>query len=690
MSTSPDSLLTLKQLLHREQAFFDIEWQKIKSFQKDSYDSIKKLIFLTRKVYSLHLSIVEQMKTGAVIPVPDLITLSKNFPSGFTATQQRAYQNAIATVKDPKQIQNTVDGISKFLTEHPESENYIVFSFIPALFSCFWSDYEIESYIEFFKTFDPKFYPILTKSILVHQSFYVFLDSVRIDAEIILQEQRPLRDLIGLFSNRSFLFPISLRQILNDVKDAKEFFVKSILEPVLLNPSLYGLLPCIETKTFEYMVPQIEECSEIIDSLITDIATAKNYVRTQPNEEKLKTVLMKNEKLIYLLKDDCRIITSILNRDIEIPTTDDVFQIPYQREKNFENDENDEKSDTEEQNDPFESLIRSLIISLDVSKPRGSFLETLEYAVALRTGPTRLQCELQLDELRQMMEMNKASNDVNYYINLLKEKYDQRMAHRQQTLSGKINTDSFKILFTQSQQCIEYLNQKKDNLILLEWDKTEHLFDQLNIPELNQKPAAFLESFEFLINSFKTFVDKNKIVITQERFLPLLYTRLTKCISLQTFNEFHPNYVEMDKKISDMITNHKDELISMNSQKWLERFQNDPTLLGLAQDCLRRASEETTSVSIMVWIDKALNSLQFLLSFYGFKEIGADVLVPASIFLFILVNPSKTSSMAAYLEHTILCDEMGLIPITPSMQYYATLVNSVAKWFREKVEELKL
>lgn len=686
MSTITEDLLALRQLLHREQAFFDIELQKIKLFQKDSYDSIKKLIFLTRKVYSLHLSIIEQMKTGSLISVPDLITLTKNFPSGFTATQQRAYQNSISTIKDTNNLENSAKEVSKYLKEHPESENYILFSLIPALFSCFWSEQEVECYIDFFNAFDPEFHPLLTKVLLVHQSFYVFLDSVRIDAESVLQDQKQLSELIEIFSKRSFLFPKSLRMLLNR-ENRKQYFVESILKPVLINPSLYGLVPCIESKTFEYMLPQIDECGEIIEKFIESVATAKNYIRIHPNEQNLYSVLSKNEQLIYLFKEDCKLLVEILNRDTEIPKTDDVFQIPYKRERNFSEDAGDERNELEDQSDPFESLIRSLVIRLDFTKPRGGFIETIEYAVALQTGPARLQCELQFDELRQMMKVKNSPNDIPYYIQLLRNKYDERMAHRQATLSGKITKDSFKILFTQCSQATEFLYQKKDNLILSDWDNAVHPFDEADKQTLNLNPQFFLQTFTDLINKFKAHVDANKLVISQERFLPLLYARLTKVVSLSSFVDSHPDTAKLDERISKVIKEHKEKLIQMNSQSWLEKFQENPSLLGLSADCLSRAADEDISLNIMYWIDKSLNALQYLLSFYGFKEIGADILVPASIFLFILVNPPRICSIAAYLEHTILSDELGVFPISPSLQYWATLANSVSKWFREKITE---
>ena len=76
---SEKDLGILRQLLHREQAFFDVEEQQAKFSKTNLFDSIKKLIFETRKVFSLHLSIIEETKTGDLFQFPDLTIPSNAF-----------------------------------------------------------------------------------------------------------------------------------------------------------------------------------------------------------------------------------------------------------------------------------------------------------------------------------------------------------------------------------------------------------------------------------------------------------------------------------------------------------------------------------------------------------------------------------------------------------------------------------
>ena len=124
---SETDLGILRQLLHREQAFFDVEEQQAKLSKTNLFDSIKKLIFETRKVFSLHLSIIEEAKTGDLLQFPDL-TIPSNCtaPSFFNSAVIRPYQSIITSL-----LQNNdflVSTFSNYIQANPNMEDYVVFS----------------------------------------------------------------------------------------------------------------------------------------------------------------------------------------------------------------------------------------------------------------------------------------------------------------------------------------------------------------------------------------------------------------------------------------------------------------------------------------------------------------------------------------------------------------------------------
>ena len=276
-----EELGILRQLLHREQAFFDIEMQQAKLFEKDSYDSIRNLIFLTRQVFSLHLSVLEQRKTGTPIDVPDLAQLTKQLPQGFSTTQQRAFQNAIVEMKDG-QLSDLANKITTYLASNPNDENYIVFSLLPALFSCLWSQEESNAFIDLLLYFSPKLRPSMTRLLLVHQSFFVFLSSIQADAGTALAEKAPLQTILNLIKSRSFLFPSTLRTLMSRTEDPVEFFIECIMKQIFTKPALYGLVPSSEVNTFEYLIPTIEENKSDVIQLVQFLKDSTNTIQMLP------------------------------------------------------------------------------------------------------------------------------------------------------------------------------------------------------------------------------------------------------------------------------------------------------------------------------------------------------------------------------------------------------------------------
>ena len=97
---SETDLGILRQLLHREQAFFDVEEQQAKLSKTNLFDSIKKLIFETRKVFSLHLSIIEEAKTGDLLQFPDLTIPSNcSFFFQFSCNPSISINNYFSSAK---------------------------------------------------------------------------------------------------------------------------------------------------------------------------------------------------------------------------------------------------------------------------------------------------------------------------------------------------------------------------------------------------------------------------------------------------------------------------------------------------------------------------------------------------------------------------------------------------------------
>ncbi|OHS98816.1 hypothetical protein TRFO_01878 [Tritrichomonas foetus] len=679
---SGDSQLgILRQLLDREQAFFDIEHQQAKLFEKDSFNSIKQLVFLTRKVYSLHLSVLEQSRTGQPIDVPDLSELSGSLPQGYSATHQRSFQTAVSSLlATPSSL---AEPLSKYIDENPDQENYVVFSLIPALFSCLWSLEEANRFVDLLLEFPSKHYPSLTRLLLVHPSFFVFLSSIQSDvARLLGSEKLELCSLIDLFMSRLFLFPASLRSLITKTSDPINFFTECVLKPILSKPSLYGLVPSNEFRTFESLLNNFETGQ--IERIVNALKNQENTIQMQPSENTLASVIAANEQLIYLLKDDCVIIQKITNSDIITPQSEGVYQVPCKRVVNVPQIK---ASNSVFDIDPFESLLRALVIQLDVSHSEANIIDTLDAALMLHAGASRLQFELRLDEFKQMKKQRNAPDDVSYYVQLLTSAYEQRMKHRKATLSNSTASDVFKVQHLQSSQAVQFLMETRQMTFFSMWVETGPFKNiEAKIPEFCSNRKSFATTYKNLINQFMAFAEEKKLNIKKDQFIPIVYNRLTQIMTLSAFQKHHPELVELDKKIHEMISNNKEQLYSSNQLPFLQAFKDDPKLMGLAADHLKRAFDEDSAIPIAEWIDRALSALIHVLSFQGYKEIGADHWLPMTLILFIHVNPPNVASVASYM-HQFLLELPDSIPISQSIEYNMTMTHSAASYFQRELEK---
>lgn len=694
MSVSDSDLSLLRQQLHREQAFFDIELQQAKLFEKDSFDSIKSLIFATRKVYSLHLSVLEQLTSSPdknVSEVPDLTILSKSMPKEFSPTHQRAFQTAINNLISD--LKSTSEIVSKYLEEHEEKTNYIVFSLLPALFSCLWSQEETERFIEFFLLLNPKFYKTVSRILLVNPSFFVFLSSIQTDAIHLInkEEGSKLNELLELFESRSFLFPGSVRELLSRINQPKEFFIESILKPLLEKPALYGLLPFMETRTFNFMKEEINKEEEKINKLVEQLKGSGSTIQMQPSENTLKSVLKAHEQLIYLLLSDTIIIEDICHIELSQFTTEGLYQIPAKRVTIIKGtDEEDKKesniNSTEE--DPLEALLRSLVIQLDVSRAGRTIEDTLDSALMLHAGASRLQFELRIDEFKQMKKQLNKPDEVGYYINLLTEAYEQRMKHRNATLSNSTASDVFKVQQLQAGQAVQFLVKTRQMTFFNMWADTG-IFNKVEnrLEEICKEEEVFQTVYKELMDDFLKFAGEHNFQASKDQFSAIVYNRLTQKATLTVFRDYHPELKEKDELIHKMIEERREELNNSNSLPFLEPFKKDHKLMGLSAEHLQNAYKEISVIPIAELIDRALNAHINVLSFQGYKEIGADHWLPMTLILYIYVNPDKIASVAAYMN-SFLLNLQDMKPVSQSVEYNVTMAHSAASFFESELDKM--
>lgn len=678
MSSDDSDLGTLRHLLHREQAFFDIEYQQVKLFEKDSFESIRSLIFTTRKVYSLHLSVINS--SDAKSDVPDLATLTQTLPTGYSATIQREYQTEVGKLLSDLSL--LAKSISDILQSKPELTNTVVFSFLPALFSCLWSLEETGRFVEFVLQLDPIHWKTMTRALLVHPTCFVYLSSLQSEALRLVSQSVDSAQIIELFRSRAFLFPVALKMIMEKVEDRVSFFTQNVLVPVLTQPALYGLLPSTETRTFESVCDRLN--SESVRDLVEFVLEQEHTIQMQPSESDLVSVLGSHEQLIYLLKDDCAVLQATCTMDLPTLESEGVYQVTHKRSMGRSASRDQLKMSKSADTDVFEALLRSLVIQLDVAHAGKDIIDTLESALMLHAGASRLQFELRLDEFKQMKRQREAPDDVQYYVELLTKAYEQRMKHRKETLSNSTASDLFKVQHLQSSQAVQFLQKTRQMMIFNAWATQEngpYESTAAKAAELCTHPEQFKGEYKRLILSFIEFMEQRKVMLPRDQYPPLVYSRLTQIVSLSEFRKQRPELIEADAAVQRMIETNREQLYANNSQSFLVTFKENPQLMGLSAEHLRRAFEEDSVIPIAEGIDRALNALIHVLSFQGYKEIGADHWLPMTIVLFIHVNPPGVVSLAEYMYQFLLTlPEYN--PIGQSLEYNVTMARSTATYLQ--------
>jgi hypothetical protein len=679
MGEPGSDLGSLRALLDREQAFFQIEHQQSRIFERTSFESIKSLIFATRKVFSLHLSIIEHARTNTPIDALDLATAPPLVFAASYSSTSKPFQPEVAPFLS--NLKPLADKLSDFIVQNPTSENWVVFSLLPAFFSCLWSVEETDVFIDFFLCLQPQFHRSVSRLLLVHPSTFVYLSAIR--SGLVNLADTSLHEILDLFTQRGFLLPFAFRRLLADLPNPTQFLIECVLTPLLKDPSLYGLLPATDTRTFENLYTAIDRAA--VDRFLEAARAIPPGIQMQPTQGSLRTVLSAHEQQIYLFRQDCLIVRQLTASSIDVPDQEGFCAVPFKRKGQKADLIRPAESIVEE--DPFETLLRNLVLQLDVH-PHPTILDTLNSALMIYSGRSRLQVELSLDDFRQMKKQRNAPDDLSYYIQLLTAAYENRMKHRTDTLSNWTISNVFNVQRLQSSQAAQFVTTKRQMMFFTRWATFEGPFAgiEAKVPEFCRNPATFKSEYKSLLSQFQQYSDSLKLGLTLGQYCPIVYNRLTEMMTLTKFRESDPELVRKDERIHEMIEKDREELYARNAQTFLQAFKDNPELMGLSASHLRKAFSRETPIAIARYIDRALTAMIHLLSFQGYKEIGADHWLPITLMLFIHVNPPRIASVRQYMHNFLLTLSDGN-PVSQSQEYNVTMADSAGAYFTHELQK---
>jgi hypothetical protein len=103
---------------------------------------------------------------------------------------------------------------------------------------------------------------------------------------------------------------------------------------------------------------------------------------------------------------------------------------------------------------------------------------------------------------------------------------------------------------------------------------------------------------------------------------------------------------------------------------------------------LQQAFDAPLPLVKLTYFSEALNTLVFVLTFEGHKEVGADQWLPMTILLLVLANPERLVSTIEYIEHFVKgLDEAGseVRLIVEQTEYTFTMVKSALMHFQKSI-----
>jgi hypothetical protein len=233
---------------------------------------------------------------------------------------------------------------------------------------------------------------------------------------------------------------------------------------------------------------------------------------------------------------------------------------------------------------------------------------------------------------------------------------------------------------------MQFLVRTRQTNFFAMWEKAERPFEAIEARKGEIAADGFWPEYRGLIAGFQKFAEAQKLEVTKDQYVPIVFNRLTQVITVSVFAGAHPELTARDARMAEMIESQRERLFEMNAQPFLEAFRANPKLLGLAAEYLGRAFREESAIQIAQWIDKALSTMIHVLSFQGYREIGADHWLPITLYLFTFLNPPRIVSVIEYMNYVLLkLKDYG--PVSQSQEYNVTMAHSAGQYFGQRLTE---
>jgi catechol 2,3-dioxygenase-like lactoylglutathione lyase family enzyme len=604
----------------------------------------------------------------------------------------------------------------------------MVFSTIPGLFGYIWNSGSSDKYLGFLRAvtaISPDIGSQFARVFFGIPAFRQFFDAVM--SELVhkvanVNSPDSAADFAGEFvqkwtENAQFC-PNVIKAVLSGAPDPPALLVQSFIRPAFDSPRTFGIVPLslrVSGDPPRQVGDALALLSEALSRRAGDLCGLVDAVENPtalPSTEKLAKILPDLGKSSLFTSADLEVLAGLVECVAQFAPDFPVkpgqldaggggrqeyvtysFTLPSVQDVPRSSSQGEILSPEDE----IEKQLREMLTGVDViplaaqSSGAPDMVDLLKSQVQLARPDHRLLLEMKIDDFESARK--KVGTDWNFqrFLELLRRKFDDRQPLRLEKLSRiSLYTTEHSQMGQLSKSLAKAIDYYRDVLrfhLVEKWlAKVQPLADVSD--ELCRNPAAFNRFFESIVQRWKGWCAERKYG-TPPNF-EILHNVVMLELPLDRFLRVNPVLGEWDRACFDGIREKKDDLLRQNTFDFTSTFQETPKLLESAQKQLQQAFDAPLPLVKLHYFGEALNTLVFVLTFEGHKEVGADQWLPMTILLLVLADPERLPSTIAYIDHFVkaLMDDPSteIRLISEQTEYTFTMIKSALLHFRKSID----
>ncbi|OHT13434.1 hypothetical protein TRFO_16422 [Tritrichomonas foetus] len=714
-----DELRHVQLLLKREDIFIDFQSHEIQELNLNLRSESQKVLYLQKFLLFLHMN---SMGDRAVKLAPQFFdSLFKEFPDKAMPSPP---QPALITTFN-RVISTFVDSISQLASAcadlaHNKTDliDQMTFSTIPGLFGYLWCAESAEKYLVFMKEIVEKYYdvaPLFARVIFAVPQFRQFFDAVMSDLinsvpNVSSQESATTfcEEFLRKWTDSAQFCPNIIKECLSFAPEPPQLLIDSFFIPAFDSPRTFGIIPLslrIGSNATSLIIDGLRSISQQLWTVLQNVESPS----TLPSSEKLSKILPDLGKSALFSSNDLDVLIALVdsaNRSGEfavktaqlennLSQTEYLtysFTLPSVQDVQRSNNTGEPVSPE----DDIEKQLREMLTGVDViplaAQSNGTLdmVDLLKSQVQLARPDHRLLLEMKIDDFESARKKLNSDWKFQDFLDLLRKKFEERQPQRLDKLSkiSLYNTEYSQMgqLSKSLKKAIDgYRDVLRFHLVEMWLNETKPLNDISD--NLCQDASAFCEFFRNIVQQLKTWCTSHQYQLTMNQ--EILHNIVMREIPQERFLKMKSELVEQDRLCCQGIKDKHDELLRQNTFDFTSTFQENPKLLESAQSQLKQAFDAPLPLIKLQYFCEALNTLVFVLTFEGHKEVGADQWLPMTILLLVLAAPERLPSTIKYIDHfvkSIMEDNNEFRLITETTEYTFTMVKSALMHFQKSID----